>query len=291
MVSESTKNSFSAKVVTEKTLRLLHRWAEFSEGYWNEDIGFYGSGFNWWGVQTNQKYIGALAVLAAHSESSVHREWARERALAALRFSLGSHVTGDGRCTDGTSWGHTWICALGIERMMFGVHRLSEFLTAEDNAALRRVVTNEADYLLREYSRHGIEDITGGQWNESGRNVPESNIWNGALLWRAAVLYPDHPHAEGWTERAHQFLMNGVSVPADADDESMVAGRPVREWFAGANFFPHYALDHHGYLNVGYMVICVSNAAILHFDLKKQNLSRPESSTITSGICGRRCGA
>ena len=35
----------------------------------------------------------------------------------------------------------------------------------------------------------------------------------------------------------------------------LLDGKPVSEWFMGANFFPNYALDHHGYLNVGYMVI------------------------------------
>jgi len=43
----------------------------------------------------------------------------------------------------------------------------------------------------------------------------------------------------------------------------------------GGGFFSSYALDHHGYMNVGYMVVCVSNAAILHFDLKGQGLARP----------------
>ena len=58
---------------------------------------------------------------------------------------------------------------------------------------------------------------------------------------------------------------------------ALIAGKPVRERHVGANFFPNYALDHHGYLNVGYMVICVSNAAMLHFDMKAAGLPRPES--------------
>ncbi len=91
------------------------------------------------------------------------------------------------------------------------------------------------------------------------------------------MLYPDHPHAAGWQERAHRFLVNAVSVPADAENETILAGKPVRERFVGANFFPSYALDHHGYLNAGYMAICVSNAAMLHFDLRLQGLPRPET--------------
>jgi len=66
-------------------------------------------------------------------------------------------------------------------------------------------------------------------------------------------------------------------VPADAADETIVAGKPVRERHVGPNFFPHYALDHHGYLNVGYMVICLSNIAMLHYGLLMEGLTPPES--------------
>ena len=66
-------------------------------------------------------------------------------------------------------------------------------------------------------------------------------------------------------------------------------GKPVREWHVGANFFPNYALDHHGYLNVGYMVICVCNAAMLHFDCRLPGCHGPRRSTITRPICGTWC--
>jgi hypothetical protein len=90
-------------------------------------------------------------------------------------------------------------------------------------------------------------------------------------------MFPDAPQAGAWRERAHTFLINSVSVATDAEDDALVAGRSVRERHVGANFFPNYALDHHGYLNVGYMVICVSNAAMLHFDCELAGLPRPET--------------
>src|SRR5690606_37528582 len=144
------------------------------------------------------------------------------------RFNLDAHITGNGICTDGTQWGHTWISGLGIERMMHGVDLLDEHLTDDDRAALRRVLISEADWLLNDYTKGGHGGPTGGLWNSSGRNEPESNIWNGAILWRAAVMYPDEAHAAEWRQRAHHFLMNGVSIPADAEDGTRLAGRPVR---------------------------------------------------------------
>lgn len=271
----------------EPYLTLLQHWALQAEGYWyllpdQARLGCYGTGYNNWGVQTNQKYLGAMAVLSELGEQvdsipASQRTQARERALAALRFSLRSHLSGDLRCTDGTQWGHTWISALGIERMMHGVYLLEPYFTAEDHALLRRVLTSEADWIHHHHQRGAHKGVFANPWNHSGQNAPESNLWNGALLWRAAVTYPDHPGAAAWQEQAHRFLMNSVSVAADAEDERIVAGRPVKAWHVGAGFFPNYALDHHGYLNVGYMVICLSNAAMLHFDLQAKGLPMPES--------------
>ena len=263
---------------------ILSDWAAHSEKYWYDipgspGLGCYGSGYNAWGVQTNQKYFCAVAALAVRDDlpDLVSAQWAMERALSSLRFSLSSHCSGSGACTDGTQWGHTWISALGIERMMQAVYRIEPFLTDADNSAVRRVLASEADWLLLEYRKGQTTELAADLWDKTGRNQPESNIWNGAILWRAAVTLPEHPHAADWQEKAHQFLVNGVSVPSDALDNSFLAGKTIRERHVGANFFPNYALDHHGYLNVGYMVICASNAAMLHFDLKMKGLPRPET--------------
>jgi len=265
-------------------LTLLNNWAKASENYWSTipghpEWGVYGTGYNGWGVQTTQKYLAALAALAHYGNNApgIDVEWAKDRALAALRFNLASHTSGEFHCTDNSQWGHTWISALGIERMMFGVHLLQPHFTDQDKEALQKVLISEADWLLTNYHRGKEIGIKAGQWNNSGCNDPESNIWNGALLWRVAQMYPFHQNADDWKERAHCFLINGVSIPDDAQDTKTIGGKPVCERYIGANFFPNYALDHHGYLNVGYIIICASNAAMLHFDLKTAGLKRPES--------------
>ena len=259
-------------------LRVLERWPEFAERYWWDDperpeLGCFGSGYNNWGVQTNQKFLGAYAVLAADPEldeeaAGRSREALLDKALRALRHSLASHVSGDHHCSDGTQWGHTWISALGIERMMHGVEAIEKHLTDADREALRRMLVSEAEALL------GLE-VTGTKWNADGGNRPESNIWNGAILARVAMLYPGEPRVAEWMEKAHRFLVNGISIEADAADETIVAGRAIKDWHVGPNFFPHYALDHHGYLNVGYMVICLSNIAMFHFAGKSAGWEPP----------------
>jgi len=270
----------------ERVLHLLDRWRERAELDWYDlpgqtGLGCYGTGYNSWGVQTNQKYLSAMAVLAErggqYGVSETACDQARERALAALRFSLRSHCSGDLSCTDGTQWGHTWISALGVERMMHGVLLLEPYLTDDDQAMLRRMLVSETTWIANDLVRGKTKGVVATKWNSEGGNVPESNIWNGAILWRTAAHYPDEPNADAWREEAHRFLINSVSIPNDEFDERIVAGQPIRDRYVGPNFFPNYALDHHGYLNVGYQVICLSNAAMLHFDLRAMGEEAPES--------------
>ncbi len=265
--------------IRKTALSLLARWSDAAEKWWyscpeNPALGCYGTGYDHWGNHTNLKYAAAMAVLARFGEDlpPSHRQRCLYRALAAFRFSLGAHLAiGKGTLHDSVQWGNTWITALALERFMHGMYLLDEHLTDEDRDMVRRVLISEANWLTDHY------EIVAGQWNSSGKNKPESNLWNGAICWRTAESYPDHPRASAWRERAHEFFINGVSIPADASDPTIVAGKPICQRFRGANFFPDFALDHHGYLNVGYMVICASNAAILHFDLKMLGKDRPET--------------
>lgn len=266
---------------TKRIAHLLDAWAQHAEQFWYDvpampGMGCYGTGYNAWGVQTNQKYASAMAVLGELGGEARHKS-ATKKALAALRFSLYSHVSGNGCCTDGTQWGHTWISALGIERMMHGVYLMDAQINDEERDALQRVLTSECDWIVSGFCRGPHSGVVADRWDHTGKNAPESNLWNGAVLWRTASMYPDHPHADSWREQAHRFLINAVSIPGDATNRDIVAGRTVSQRFVGANFFPNYALDHHGYLNIGYMVVCLSNAAMLHFDMRSRGLPAPES--------------
>lgn len=271
--------SSAAQNLTARIVPLLERWAGAMEDFWTPvpgepGLGFYGLGYVHWGVQANWNYLATLATLAAQPGVANREHW-RQRAVAAFRYALATHRTGTRPGSDGKPWGSHWISMLGLERAMHGIPCLAPSLSPADLLAFRRLLISEVDWLLSDPSRDGHSGICAGKWGSSGRNNPESNIWSGCILWRIASLYPDAPNAAAWRERAQEFLVNGVSIDADAQDQTLLAGRTVAERHKGANFFPHYALDHHGYLNVGYMVICTSNAAMLHFDLKRAGLDLP----------------
>jgi len=250
-------------------IRCLGKWIGASERFLytppgKPELECYGAGYDSWGVQTNQKAFAAYATLAGCSERelekiSFSRDYLLEHSLRLLRFSLESHIAGSFKCTDGRKWGNTWISALGIERMMHGVEAIEEHLNDNDRELLKKVLLSESEWLLNSY------DIVGSPFAKGGANKPESNLWNGSLLHRTSMLYPDSPNAEAYKEKGIRFLMNSISVPSDETSDIIMDGKAVKDRFVGANFFETYALNHHGYLNVGYMVICLSNIAMLHF--------------------------
>jgi hypothetical protein len=233
------------------------------------ELAYYGTGESaHWPVQSNCNVFAALAVLSDDPFlPETRRAELRSTALRLLRYSLSTHLTGDRTATDGKQWGRHWISVLGLERMAHGVNAIREHLTADDRERFRRMVFAEADFRLNEYQI--VAGISGAA------NKPESNIWNGGFLLRAALDYPDAPDAPRWREKATAYLLNGISHPSDAVDETVFNGRPAHEWHIAPNFTENYSLDHHGYLNVGYMVICLSNLAMLHFNFKERGQTAP----------------
>jgi hypothetical protein len=251
--------------------KLLADWVKYSQDFvypvpGGEGLCYYGPGSHGhWGVHTNQKAFSAFAV--AGKDPSIRwenlglsRELVLNQALGMLRYSLRTHLSGDRPCVDGQSWGHSWIYILGIDRMMHAVEALEAELAPQDREALRRLFISEAEWLLNEYPvEAGITE----------HNKPESNIWNGSILIRTAMLYPDTKNAERYIEKGCKFFANGISIPSDE------TGEDTKNLFVGPNFTEQYGLNHHRYLNVGYMVICLSNLAMLHFSAKRQGYLLP----------------
>ncbi len=232
-------------------------------------LRYYGTGETaHWAVQSNLNIAAALAVMGTTKEEHArqfgfHREELMETALALFRYALATHCTGDTPATDGGRWGKTWISVLGLERAGHALELLRNHLTDKEEHALRELHRVEADWLLDEY------EVAADPDGRSGRNRPESNLWNGSFLFRVATLFPELPRATAYRERATSFLLNSISLEADAKNETMFHGKPLREWHVGGQFLPTFSLDHHGYMNVGYSVIVLSNLAMLHFQYKK----------------------
>lgn len=261
---------------TTSYIRLLERWASACDLIRvspKNGLSYYGTGeCAHWPVQSNFNVFAALAVLGTAGDldekcAGMTRCDITARSLSLLRYGLTTHKGEANICTDGGQWGHFWISVLGLERMMHGVDALKDHLTADDKAMLKRVLVSEADWIT---DNHPVDAGI-----EYTHNKPESNIWNGTFLLRTALTYPDVPRREAYLEKAASFLLNGISIPSDASSEVPFRGKPLSAWHVGPNFTDAYSLNHHNYLNVGYMVICLSNIAMLHFDMKRKGIALP----------------
>ena len=253
---------------------LLAKWVDFSQRHLyrcpgNEDLICYGPGFHTnWGIQTHAKATSAFATVACLegmdlSSVSISKEELIQTTLSMIRYMLRTHLTGDVNCTNGGKWGHSWIYALSVERVFHAFELFEDYMSDEDKARLRTMMISESDYLLEDYT------IVAGLVEN---NMPESNIWNGAILYRTAVLYPDAPNADRYMEKACRFFANGISAEADENSDKIALDKRIGDLFVGANMFDSFACNHHKYLNVGYMYICISNIAMLHFFLKSKNV-------------------
>ena len=111
----------------DRYAKLLVDWVCFAEKHlYNCSDGdgmiCYGAGISTnWGMQTHMKALSSFAVVwqldEKYLEGKLDRALLLERTLSMLRYALRTHLTGDYVCTNGERWGHSWIYALGIERM------------------------------------------------------------------------------------------------------------------------------------------------------------------------------
>ena len=227
-----------------------------------------------WAQQANDTALGAFAELAVNPKTDfervgLSRDETMATALALLRFTLNGHISGKGCCADGEKWGHSWISNLCLERMAHSYENLEPYLSEEDQDNFQKLLISECDWLLDEYP------VIAGFCPPE--NKPESNMWNGAVLWRTALRYPDAPRANEYKEKGTQFLLNACSMPQDAESEALYRGKPLKDWHVGPNFFESCACNHHGYMNVGYINITLSNLAMLHFSGKYYHWKLPEA--------------
>lgn len=271
--SASDSNALSLHAQYVRILEPWLRAANTQIRFLTDDMAIYGlAQHGHWYMQAHDTAFCAFAVLGTDPETDEARvgmtkEEMRKTALAMLRFTLRTHLAGGSVCTDGKPWGHTWISQLGLERMSAGVSAIKPWMDRELIELYARVYASEADFLLTQKVVAGL----------TKNNVPESNMWKGATLVRAAALNPKHPNVAKWQEAAAVCLVNAISVPSDEKNETIVDGKRVCDRFVGANMFESGACNHHGYQNVGYMNITLSNLALIYFWCLENGATPPEA--------------
>lgn len=218
-----------------------HDWSvDPRAGYWGSGI----SGGNE-GIRAISNMVFSSGALLKYDEalSDTERQQIMKRASSAIRYVVSTHKTGTKKCRDGKQWGADWQSAYWTGTMGFGAWLLWDHLDPELKQGVERVVASEADRFL-------AVRPPAQRWLDT---KAEENGWNMICLSVAANMFPSHPHAATWREKAVEYTMNTLSVPNDLNDKTLIDGRPVSQWVSGANLHPDFTLENHSIFHPAYL--------------------------------------
>jgi len=178
------------------------------------------------------------------SPSADERQRLRSDAIAALRYLVQGHVTGNGACLNGRKWGNQWQSAWWARSLGLAGWILWARLDDSLRAGVTRVVEFEADRFLSLKPKSNEFKDTGA----------EENAWNAQILSLACNMMPRHARAQRWEEEAKRWMYNSLSATADAKDETPADdGRAIRQWVGTVNVHPDFTVENHGIVHVGYL--------------------------------------
>lgn len=163
--------------------------------------------------------------------------------LPMMRYLVETHLTGSRTTGDGKAWGDAWQSAHWAQMLGRGAWWVWDDLPDELRAGIRRVVAHEADRIAATKPPHQLRRDT----------KAEENAWNAQILSVALLLLPDDARRTTWETAFQRWVLSSFLRPADATNETVVDGRPVKDQFTGANVFDDFTLENHDLIHPDYM--------------------------------------
>lgn len=251
------KDVYDVRDLSERELQqtytsMLVDACKHSDQFWKTSsfdpaAGYWGDGANDGnqGIRAIGQMVFTCATLLKHSDawSDVEKAAYLEKTKAAIRFACATHVTGTQKCPNGKPWGNSWQSAMWTGTLGFGTWLIWDQLDPQMQRDVERVIASEADRFLAGKPPGGVSSDT----------KAEENGWNLICISLAANMFPKHPHAAAWDEKAIAYMINTLSAPQDRDDKTIVDGRPVSEWFSGENVHSDFTLENHGFFHPAYI--------------------------------------
>jgi len=229
-----------------RAYRVMLKGAAFCKDLYKEWPTEPGCGYIGWGghgekeIMANTGMAHLYAMLITFGEydeqiTGISREEALRRVKGVIRYCCFTHFTGPHTCTDGKHWGGGWHDASWSTVLAHSVWLVWPELDDQTREMAARVIAAEADRFVGIDPRSGRIDDT----------KAEENAWNSRATAMAAVMFPTHPRAPQWRQTCSQWMMNTLSVAADRTDDTIVDGKPVRQWVTTENIHPDFTLENH----------------------------------------------
>lgn len=253
--------------------RMLLFWVVGAEQYWLKDPAHPKLGkcrFTTKHVHVRTaRVLPAYAALAADPDCR-HPVWTRqkliERINSAIGFLCATYSFGkpaedfwSKRPGRNSLRYETWV----IGNMVDALQIVPEAITPEHKKCIRDILIDVIE-----------DERTSGRAHSLADYRHEGITWTMNLLARAAVLYADDPRADEWLDLAKYGYASSLSVEADSQDETVVDGKPIKEWVSRRQgvFYPDFTLSHHGLgIHPGYMAISGHRMVSLYDLVKRRN--------------------
>lgn len=257
---EMTRRTLTNDEKMDMYLRLIENfigWAETSGNYVDSESleaggGFFegkGRGVDWSRGNSNMAISYALLLTERPEQKlftiyDIPREQLMDHARKAIRSLCIANKNFSGHQPSDRTWGGpAWQTGLSFIGCAWAAHLLEKQLDRETLDMVREVAGIEADLMDKEIPNRRFRD-TGA----------EDCAWNTAFLAFVANKYADDERAEHWDYLAKKWGMNAISIGPDSEDETILDGRPVKQWVVSENLHPDLTLENHGFWSVGYQV-------------------------------------
>jgi hypothetical protein len=237
-----------------RAYRIMLRGAAFCRDLYREwevepecgYIGWGGHGEKEIGADIGMAHLYAILITFGRYDEAVtgvSRSEALRRVKGVIRYCGFTHVSGPHPCIDGQHWGGGWHDASWSTVFAHAAWLVWHDLDEQTRELAARVIAAEADRFV------GLDPPSG----KIDDTKAEENAWNTRALAIAAVMFPTHPHAGQWHQTCIRWMMNTLTVAADRDDDTLVDGKPVREWVMTENVHSDFTLENHGIVYPVYM--------------------------------------
>ncbi len=199
-------------------------------------------------VRQNATVAAALAVLSEYGRfdeklAGATREQVRADALALVRYLAVTHVANFLPTGDDQPWGDQWQSAHWTWFVGQAAWLLWERLPDDIRIMVARLVAHEAN----RFNQRLPDD---GEWRDT---KAEENGWNSGAPALACCMFPHHPNAALWRERAIVYMINAFTVSADHADATLVDGKPVKDRVTTVCLHDDFTLENHRRVHPDYL--------------------------------------
>ncbi len=192
------------------------------------------------------------------STTGVPLQEAKEKTISMARSVAYDHKANGTRKVWGGDWQAAhWAYYTGYVGWLFW----NDF-SPKDQSNITQMIITEADRFLSIVPLY-YKDST-GKVLFPGDSKIEEDAWNAELLYLAAVMLPNHPHANKWQHKAVEYMIAATSLPSDLHNTRNIHGHPIKSWIQGYNMEEPGFVINHGIIHPQYNALAsVINAPIV----------------------------